>query len=99
MQSQHHGRAFGQLGLGRAEFVFRDAVVGTAGVEGDDYRMYDMEESRSASRYFAVVMFYLSNHLYIYGKVEGLKSEYHNHEIRARIKVSYAFQRINRKGQ
>jgi len=79
-------------------FATNDLTIG-AGIEGDDYRMHDPEESKSASRYFADVMFYLSNHLYVYGKVEGLKSEYHNHEIRARIKVSYAFQRLKGKGQ
>ena len=85
-------------GILRGNYYASDDLTFGAGIEGDNYQMYDVEEDKTASRYFADMRLYLSNQLYLFAKVEGLKSEYHNNGIRVRIKLSYAFQRLNQKG-
>lgn len=82
----------------KGHYFFSNALYVGAGIEGDSYQRYDMESSKTASRYFMDLTYYLSHRMYLYAKVEGLKSVYQNHDIRARIKLSYAFQGNKGKG-
>jgi hypothetical protein len=70
-----------------------------AGIETDRYQRHDMPDSDTANRYFIDTTYYFSPDVYIYVKLEDLKSVHRDDELRARVRLTYAFKSKSKGGE